>query len=619
MNDFLNIAAEYPWQMWFVFLIIAVAMTFYMVERVPLEITALMTIASLILFFHIWPLSGAGEDHYPNAAFFLSGLANPALITILALLVIGQGLFESEALGRPASLLIRLGRIHPYLSLLLALVFVFVISAFLNNTPVTVMFIPILAVLAQRTSSATGQVMMPLSFTCILGGMTTLIGSSTNFLAAQAAQTAGGPQVGFFSFTIPALMLAVPGLIYVMFVMPRMLPKHEGGIMDEAIASGGGRQYVAFIELSEGHELIGQRTIAGLITTIRDIALLMVKRGEKALLPPFEETKLEEGDTLIISASRETLTSHLQSRRDIFGVAGLEHAAGEDGSEATLDMMLGEVIVAPASRTIGRSLSQLAFRRETGLITLGVRRQSRMIRSMMHDIRLESGDVLLLFGPRSAFQTLGEMHDLLPLEWSASAKAPQGALRALVIFAGTILAAASGILPLVTATLLGATAMIAANVLNIRQAARSMDRRIILLVMSALAMAAGLESAGGAQFLARTATSFLDDATPALVLVWLFLIIAIATNILSNTATAVLFTPIAINTAFELNVPAEAFVVTVILASNCSFATPIGYQTNLLVMGPGRYRFRDYMRAGGPLILLLWVVYIFLIPRYYGF
>ncbi len=615
MENILNIAAQYPWQMWIVFATILIAITLFMIERMPLELTALSAIVWLIIFFHSFPLSGEGENHHPSAAFLLAGFANPALISILALLVIGQGLFQSEALERPARILAKIGRIHALLALIITLILVFAISAFLNNTPVTVTFIPILAALARQNLSAPQKTMMPLSFACILGGMTTLIGSSTNLLAAQSAVEAGADSILFFTPTIPALMLAIPGLLYVMIVMPYLLPKDSEDFAEtKRQRSGGGRQYVSFIEITPGHGLIHARAIAGLFPAIHDMSPLMVKRGEEALLPPFEDIALRAGDTLIVSASRQTLTTDLQSGRDLFGIS-----KAEQNENAAEELAITEAIVAPGSRMIGRSLSQLVFRSETGFIAMGIRRQSRMIRSQMHNIRLEAGDVLLLLGPRAEARKLGQTHDLLPLEWSAPATKPEGALKAALIFAATILAVAANLLPLVTATLLGATAMIASGILNIRQAARSIDRRIILLVASALSLSAALDVSGGANFLARAVVGATPDAEPAIILSALFLIIAIITNVLSNAAAAVLFTPVAVSAAFELGVHPEAFIVTVILAANCSFATPIGHQANLLVMGPGRYRFRDYLKAGGPLIPLLWLVYIFLIPRYYGF
>jgi di/tricarboxylate transporter len=237
----------------------------------------------------------------------------------------------------------------------------------------------------------------------------------------------------------------------------------------------------------------------------------------------------------------------------------------------------------------------------------------------MSEIRLEAGDVVLILGPRDSVRGLRTNRDVLLLEWSAI-ELPEVhfAGRARLIFAATILAGASGAVPIVIAALAGAAAMIPAGCLNIRQASRAFDRRIYLLIAAAIAMAESLEATGGAAVLAHGVVNAMGGAGPAMIMSVLFLLIAVMTNLLSNNATAVLFTPLAINTAVELGIDPTPFVFTVIFAANCSFATPMAYQTNLLVMGPGHYRFGDFARAGLPLIFLMWLAYSAFAPWYYG-
>ena len=237
----------------------------------------------------------------------------------------------------------------------------------------------------------------------------------------------------------------------------------------------------------------------------------------------------------------------------------------------------------------------------------------------MADIRMEAGDVLLFAGARTAIEDLRGNRDVLLIDWTAADvpsrdKAPV----ALTIFGAVIVAAASGAMPIVAAAVLGAFAMLATRCLNTRQAGRVIDSRIVMLIGSAIASATALQATGGAQTLASGLLTVLSDASPAAVMSALFLIIAITTNILTNNAAAVLFTPIAIGVAEHLGLPAEPFVVTVILAANASFATPVAYQTNLLVMGPGHYRYRDFIVAGGPLVLLLWGTFSVVGPWWYG-
>ena len=250
---------------------------------------------------------------------------------------------------------------------------------------------------------------------------------------------------------------------------------------------------------------------------------------------------------------------------------------------------------------------------------LGIQRRSRMIRMRLSDIRLEAGDVILVLGSREEVRGLRLNRDLLLVEWTA-AELPmtEKANRALAIFAAVILAAASGLVPIVVAAIAGALAMIPAGCLNVRQASRAFDRQIYLLIAASLAMALPLEATGGARFLANLVVSNLHSAPPAVTLSAMFLLVMVLTNLLSNNATAVLFTPIAIRTAQAIGVDPSVFVFAVIFAANCSFASPFGYQTNLLVMGPGHYRFGDFLRAGAPLAALLWIAFSLFAPWYWG-
>jgi di/tricarboxylate transporter len=243
-----------------------------------------------------------------------------------------------------------------------------------------------------------------------------------------------------------------------------------------------------------------------------------------------------------------------------------------------------------------------------------------MIRVALDAIRLEPGDVILVLGSTSAMRRLRFNRDVLLVEWSQT-ELPnaEAAFRALAIVCLTVAAAATGVLPIAIAAISGAFAMLAAGCLNIRQASRAFDRRIYLLVGASFAMAAPLEATGAAGLVAEEVVGLMNGSSPAMLLSAFFLLVALFTNILSNNATAALFTPIALSIAHQLGLAPGPFVLTVLFAANCSFATPMAYQTNLLVMGPGRYRFSDYLKTGGPLVILLWVVYSFIGPWYFGF
>lgn len=607
------------WHMWLTFFVITIAVGLYILDRFSIEIVSIGLVILLVALFHFFPLIDGDGKRALGATELLSGFANPALFSIMALLVLGQGLFHSGALEAPTRWLAARAETAPTITLIGAYFLVMIMSALLNNTPVVVMFIPIIAAIASQQTHATSRVMMPLSFFAIFGGMLTLIGSSTNLLAAQTMAEMGAGTIGFFDFTILGSGLAAAGAIYVIFVAPYLIPDRSS--MAGEIGVSDGRQFIAQIDLTPGHAFVGIKSVSGLFPDLPDMTVRMIQRHETPLLPPFEDVTLRNGDTLIVAATRQKLSELLATKSE--PLAGVIDAAkmGSDEEEGTRaeDLELAEAVVAPGSRMVGVSLAQIGFHYQTGCIALGIQRRSRMIRIRMRDMRLEAGDVLLVFGSQANIEGLRANRDVLLLDWSKkSVPKMSHAERAQAIFLGTVTAAATGFMPVVLAAMLGAGLMVATGCLNIRQASRAFDRQIFLLVGASLAMGTALQGTGGAFYLAESLVSILEDAGVPIVLSAFFLLVALLTNVLSNNATAVLFTPVAVNTALKLGVDPMIFVVAVILAANTSFVTPIAYQTNLLVMGPGHYKFRDFVVVGGPLALIIWATFSLLAPWYYG-
>ncbi|MFP6773647.1 MAG: SLC13 family permease [Alphaproteobacteria bacterium] len=554
-----------------------------------------------------------------GARALLAGFADPALIAVLALMVVGQGLIRNGALDESIRIMTRRFQRSPALALALALgltlAVIAALSAFINNTPIVVIFIPVMATIAERLNKGPSRLMMPLSFATILGGMVTLIGSSTNLLVAGAAVGMGQPAIRFFDFADLGILLAMIGLAYVIWLLPRLLPERQSMASQ---VSGDGKQFIAQIEVRHGSPLVGQSADSGMIAHLQGMTVRLIQRGEESHLPPFEDVVLRPGDAVVVAATRAMLTEALARTPELVETGDGE-TSGQTGSGAPGDNMLAEAMVTPASRVIGRNLRLVGFHYHTGCVIMGVQRRSRMVRGRMENIRLEAGDVLLVLGPRERVEDLRFSREVLLIEWSVlELPARHHAKRALGIFAAVVAVAATGFVPIAVAALAGALGMITLGCLNVRQAARAVDRQVAFLVAAALAMGSALQATGGAVFLAQHMIQALDGASPAIVLSAMFALVAVMTNLLSNAATAVLFTPIAINTALALGVEPTAFVHGVIFAANCSFATPMGYQTNLLVMGPGHYKFGDYLRGGAPLIVLIWLVFFLLAPWYYG-
>lgn len=605
-------------QMVFVFALIGATLLLYAAEKISLEITSLLAIAALMVFFHAFPVAGPGGGNLLGPERFLDGFANPALIAVLALLVIGEGMVRTGALDRLAEMVLEIGR--PMLAIAFSLALVIGISAFLNNTPVVVIFIPIMQALSAKIGRSSSALMMPLSFAAIIGGMVTLIGSSTNLLVNSALTELGHEGFGFFDFTIPGLAVAAAGFLFLLFVIPKLLPDRAN--LAGMLLQGAGKQFVAQLTVGPDSGIVGMKSRGGLFPDLKDITVQLIMRGEHGELPPFDNFTIREGDVLVVAATRAALTRLLETDPRLLHPELRESRDEEDRSERrwlTGEQVLAEVMVAPSSRMAGRNLEQIGFRYAHNCIVLGIRRRARMIRARMTEIRLEPGDVLLVQGQPDDMQALRANRDVVLMEWSQhDLPAAHRVKRALLIFAGVVGLAATGILPIVVTALAGAAAMVLLDVLNLRQASRAIDSKIITMIPAALALGVAMEATGGAAFLSHLLATGVEGASPSVVLSVFFLLVAVLSNMLSAKATAVLFTPIAVSLAMEVGAPVEAFAVAVIFAANCGFASPIGYQTNLMVMGPGHYLFRDFVRAGLPLVLVVWLAFSVVAPFWYG-
>lgn len=592
------------------FIIVAIAVCLYVRETYSIEVVSVAVITALLFFFAMPGVEPLTELRNSD---ILSGFAAPALVAIMALLVVGQGLFQTGALEGPINGINSALDQHPRRTLMIVFAGAFVISMFMNNTPVVVMFIPVIAAMASRLKKTTSRYMMPLSFLCILAGMTTLIGSSTNLLVNDVLQRTTDFSLDFFTQFGPGIILALIGAAYIIIVAPFLIPERKDL---ETEITDTGRQYIAQIQVTKNHPLVGESPVAGLYPKLKEATVRLIQRGEQSFLPPFD-VPLQEDDVLIVAATRKSLSKLLSSRpaylKGMLSIAGFKDEEREtDDQEA---IVISEAVIAPGSRMIGRNIEQIGFRRQTSCLVLGIQRRSRMIRTRMLDIRLEAGDVLLIFGYDKDIRGLRTNRDLLLMDWSR-AELPdiRKSIFARIIFVATITVAAFGLVPIETAALGGALAMILTGCLNIRQAVRALDMRIFLLIGAAFAMGLALEATGGATYIAHGVVSAFMPFGNQILIAAIFLIVAILTNIISNSATALLFSPIALSVSAETGIDPIAMVLTVIFASNCCFATPIAYQTNLLVMGPGHYKFSDFARFGTPLVLLLWVCYSLMSP-----
>ncbi len=597
---------------WATYLIIAITIIAYASERFSLELVALSSLASILALFALFPFANGDITIAPDD--LLMGFASPALATVLALLIVGQGLFATDAMDGVVKVISRIGGSSGFLAIAITLIVAGALSAVLNNTPVVVIFIPIVSLLAAQRNLSPASSLLPLSYISILGGMTTLIGSSTNLLAAGVAGDAG-VKIGFFDITVPGLILATVGAIYVFAVVPLLFRSRD--ISRNKSGTGSGAQFIGEIRLGSEHPFIGMESTAGLFPQLRELMPRLILRGKEAIYPPFEDTVLAHGDKLVITATRQAFMRALAG-------GSASPASGQDNAEVsgtgpTVGYQVAETVVAPGSRHSGRTIRNAGIETSYGVEVIAILRKSRMNRIPFPEIRLEPGDTVLVGGSETQLQNLRANHDLLLLEWSAET-VPQRrrAGIALTIFAAIVICAASGTIPIASAAIVGAFAMIATGCLTLQQAARAFDRQVFILVGASIAAAVALERTGGAMLLAEAVVNLLEGYGPVVLLSGFFAFIALMTNFLSNNAAAVLFTPVGIGIAKATGAPPEAFVAAVIFAANASFATPMGYQTNLMVMGPGNYRFFDFVKAGIPLVIIIWLTFSIVGPWYYG-
>lgn len=616
--------ALYNIHLWFSLSVTVIAVILFVREKVPLEVSSIFILGLLMLFGQFFPLYDGAGDNSLSAASLLQGFANPALIAVLALLVMGQGLIQTDALRYVTNAFVTTNKTLAWLAIFSIFVFVMVVSAFMNNTPLVIVAIPIIQILARTAGFSESRLMMPLSFVAILGGMTTLVGSSTNLLVSSSLEELGQDPLGFFDFVVPGAILASIGFVYTVFISPYFLVRR--GSMAASL-SNNEKEFVAELEVSDDSKLIGLECSEGQFSGLKNLNVKLIQRGGHLILPPFEGYEIKPQDIMIVSATRDSLTEFLAKHPGfLLSEDKNEDAEKEEPESSDAGRVLAELMITPASRMVDMSLEHVNFQRQFGANVLGIQRRARVVRRRLGRIRLEAGDVLLISGSRNDVNAMRSSSDFIMLSGSKREmpmikKAPL----AIGIFLLAIVSAALGVVSIPVAALCGAGMMIISGCMNIHQATRAIDRKIFLLVGSMLALGVSLHASGGALFLAEKIFELPIEKTPFVMVSLLFILVAISTNILSNNACAILFTPIAMSIAASFDGPIASeldltyiFALTVLFGANCSFASPIGYQTNLLVMGPGHYRFRDFLKAGVPLVILMWISFMGVAKFYFG-
>lgn len=598
-----------------VVILIVTALYLFSRDRLPLESSSLAVIITLILGFHLFPYDVDGARVEP--AQFLLGFGNEALIAICSLIVIGKALETTGALQPVARFVGNLWLKRPTVARFLLLLAVFVLSAFVNDTPIVVLMIPILVGIALRTELPASGFMLPMGLATIMGGMCTTIGTSTNLLVVGITRDLGIADIAMFDITFPALLVGGVGLIFVWLVVPRLLPDRTAPMTGTRP-----RLYDAQLTLREDGFAAGKSLREVLDHTDHEMRVEQIRRGGSLLVARLPTAILQPGDRLFV---RDTPDNLKQFERllgaTLHEVADRVEAVDSTEAFAEGGQYLAEIVVAGDSPLHRRTLSEVSFGPSYGLIPLAVHRARAPGQKVAADpgsVRLQAGDVVLVQGPRSAIDTAKNDTRILLADGTIELPRAHRAKRALFVLFMVIGVAAAGLLPISVSALIGVGILIALGCLSWRDVGRSLPIAVIMLIVASLAMGKALVATGMAEILAAGLVRVGGDLPTPIILSAFILIMAVMTNLVSNNAAAVIGTPIAIAAAQQLGVAPLPFVLAVLFGANMSFATPFGYQTNLLLLSTGGYRFADFLRAGVPLVLILWIGFSIVLPLWYG-
>lgn len=589
-------------------------LAFYLYTRdwIRMELVSLLLLAALLSIFYVFPY--VSLQTRITETVILQSFGHPALVAICSLMVLGRGLTMTGALEPVVRVLAKVFALNRWLGLLITLILAAGVSGFINDTPVLVLMLPMLLSLAERTGYPASRTLMPVNFAILIGGMLTSIGTSTNLLVLSIATDLGMRPMGLFDFssiTVIALLVALP---YLWLVAPNLLPGTPGENRQAQ------RQFEARIVVSAKHQRLVGRQLEGLTKLLaKPLPLVECIRGGS----PVDRNcigQIEAGDVLILCDTPAGLREIAAVLRvDLFDRYGGERFA--DGNAPDSDISLAEAVIGQDSELVGQSLAGTRFSERFNVVVIGMMRSTAQILRdgrPISAVPLAPGDVLLVQGENQRLEALKSEPHLLMLDSSLQLPRSPLAWRALLIMLLVILTAATRILPIHVAAFFGVIAMLLSRCVKLEGLGKALSPAVILLVASSIALGSTLVSTGAADWIASGISVVVAGASPSVQIAIFMAFSALLTNFVSNSAAAAVGTPIAIATASQLGAPLEPFALAILFGANLSFATPMAYQTNLLVMNAAGYRFGDFVRVGLPLVVLMLVTLSILLARRYG-
>lgn len=587
--------------------IVVLALISFVVEWLPVDLTAIAVAVLLMFLGLVTPEEG------------ISGFGNSATITVMAMFILSAGITRTGAIQVVRDRIIKWGGNNINQQLFIMGSIVGPISAFINNTAVVAIFLPIIEDWCKQQKTSSSKFLIPLSYASILGGMITVIGTSTNILASGISQKLGYGNFHIFQFTRVGLLSFLVGLLYISLIAPKLLPKRESNINRTTDDSYDLQEYLSEVVVTSASSLVGQTLRQSKIQRKFDLDVLELVRNKIHLPQPVADKILKPGDILIIRSTREDL---LKIRTE----KGLEILPDVKFRTESLETVLSsgeekiaEVLILSNSRLIGTTLKDLRFRQRYNATVLAIRRGSELVQGRLGKIKLRFGDLLLVQGPKQSFIGLQTTRELLVLEQRDIENfRPDKAWIAISITVGVIGLAAFNIVPILVSALAGVIIMVATGCLKPGEIYGAVRWDVIFLLAGLIPLGIAMEKSGATQWLANNLVAVGGNFSGYWVLTFFFIITVLLTEILSNNAAVLLMIPIAVKVAETLQLNPYAFMFTVTLAASCSFMTPIGYQTNTMVYSPGGYKFYDFTKVGFFLTLLMTITIPLLVVLFYG-
>ena len=585
-----------------VMLLLLIGFIMFVTEMFSIDVTAMILLTILFMLGYLTPSEA------------LSGFSNPAVITIAFLFIISRALQKTRILEY---LIIRVRRLADKSILIGRAVYLFTIgvaSAAVNNTAIVAIFMPVSIRLAQKYKMSPSKMLIPLSYSAILGGTLTLVGTSTNLLVNSIyVKVPGVEPMGMFEFFKYGAILMLVGLLYILFFAPMILPSRTStSSLTKSYRLGG---YLTEMRITAESPLNGRTCLERGINKNYDVMVLDILRDNNMITNMIRLTKLKEGDVLFV---RGTLENFLRMK-EVEKVALLTDEKLTQEELEQEDNVVLECLITDKSDLVGKSLMTSNFRRRFGSFILAIRREGTIVREKIAHVILNAYDTLLVYGPKNKVNELSKTNEFVVLgEVDAELRKQRFWWMTIVVIIGTIALAAFGFMPIVKSAMLGVVILLALKILTPQESYQSINWQVIILISALIPVGIVIQKTGTAGWIAGLISSATESVPfewqPKVLLALIYFITIFLTEISSNAATAIIMTPISIAVAQQMGFDPRAFVFAVAFAASASFITPVGYQTNLMVYGPGGYKFSDYIRVGFPLAFIFWIMAIFILP-----